>query len=118
MYRRPALRSFFAVAALAALTTLGLSACADPTSTPSGGGGSAATGASPGASASGGSYATTTWGLSPVDSVAKLVPDEYKNKPIQNGQYNDYPPQEFLQGQTLVGIQRPISSSRSARSWG
>ena len=107
MYRRPALRSFFAVAALAALTTLGVAACADPTSTPSsGGGGSPAAGESPAAGS--GSYATTTWDLQPVDSVAKLVPEEYKSKPISNGQYNDYPPQEFLEGQTLVGIQPDI----------
>jgi polar amino acid transport system substrate-binding protein len=108
MYRRRARRSFFAVAALAALTTLGwLSACADPTTTtPSGGGGSPAAGESPGATS--GSYVTTTWDLQPVDSVAKLVPDEYRSKPIQNGQYNDYPPQEFLEGQTLVGIQPDI----------
>jgi polar amino acid transport system substrate-binding protein len=103
MYKRPALRSFFAAAALAALTTLGVTACADPTSTPSGGGGG-----SPAAGETSGSYATTTWDLQPVDSVASLVPEEYKSKPIQNGQYNDYPPQEFLEGQTLVGIQPDI----------
>ena len=106
MYRHPALRSFFAVAAISALTTLGLAACADPTSAPSGGGSPAATGGSAGGTS--GSYATTTWNLQPVDSVAKLVPDEYKDKPIKNGQYNDYPPQEFLEGQTLVGIQPDI----------
>jgi polar amino acid transport system substrate-binding protein len=105
MYRRPTRRSFIVVAALAALT-LGLAACADPTSTPSSGGDSPAAGGSPAAGS--GSYVTETWGLSPVDSVAKLVPEEYKNKTIQNGQYNDFPPQEFLEGQTLVGIQPDI----------
>jgi polar amino acid transport system substrate-binding protein len=105
MYRRRARRSFIVVAALAALA-LGLAACADPTSIPSGGGGSPAAGESPAVGS--GSYATTTWDLQPVDSVAKLVPEEFKSKPISNGQYNDYPPQEFLEGQTLVGIQPDI----------
>jgi polar amino acid transport system substrate-binding protein len=36
------------------------------------------------------------------------VPEEFKSKPISNGQYNDYPPQEFLEGQILVGIQPDI----------
>jgi polar amino acid transport system substrate-binding protein len=58
-------------------------------------------------SAGSGSQITTTWGLQPVASIAKLVPAKFQSG-IKNGVYNDYPPEEFLNGDTLVGIQPDI----------
>ena len=43
-----------------------------------------------------------------VESVAALVPEKFKTTPIQNGFYNDYPPQEFMEGDELVGIQADL----------
>ncbi|MEA5455663.1 ABC transporter substrate-binding protein [Sinomonas sp. JGH33] len=103
MYPRPALRASFAVAAVASLAALGLSACSDPGSASNAGGAGTAS-----ASASGGSNVTTTWGLKPVDSVAALVPAEFKDKTIQNGIYNDFAPQDFEENGQLVGIQPDI----------
>lgn len=82
-----------ALLATAVLSGLLLSSCGDPRLEENSSGDS------------GGSMITETWNLEPVDSVAKLVPARYKNKPIKNGIYNDFPPQEFLEGDTLVGIQ-------------
>lgn len=82
-----------AVLAVAAVGSLVLAACG---SSSSGGGSSSASG-----SASGSSSAAD----GAVPAVAALVPDQYKSTPINNGFYNDYPPQEFLQGDQLTGIQ-------------
>lgn len=48
---------------------------------------------------------------SAVDSVAALVPAEFKNKAIVNAIYNDYPPHEFVKDGKLVGIQPDISAA-------
>ncbi len=98
-------RPTLAVAAVAALAALGLAACSDPTDTSSGG---TSAGATASGTASSGSNITTTWGLKPVESVTKLVPSEYAGKTLNNAIYNDYPPEEFLEGKTLVGIQPDI----------
>jgi polar amino acid transport system substrate-binding protein len=84
-----------------AIGALVVSGCADPA--PSAGG----------TSDTGKSMVTTSWDLDPVDSVVALVPDEFKNRPIKNGIYNDFPPQEFLEGKTLVGIQPDIALALS-----
>ncbi|HKU12037.1 MAG TPA: ABC transporter substrate-binding protein [Sinomonas sp.] len=103
MNRRPALRGSLAVAAVATLTALGLSACSDPGSSANAGSTGTAS-----ASSSAGSNVTTTWGLKPVDSVAALVPSEFKDKTIQNGIYNDFAPQDYEENGQLVGIQPDI----------
>lgn len=108
MYRRTALHAPLAVAAVAALAALGLSACSDPGSTSN-----ASNNSSANASASGGSNVTTTWGLKPVDSVASLVPTEFKDKAIQNAIYNVLPPEEFEENGQLVGIQPDIALALS-----
>lgn len=99
-------RSVGPVAVAAVVATMGLAGCSDP-GTSSGG-----------TSASGGdksseSMVTTTWGLKPVDSVVSLVPAKFKNAPIKNGIYNTFPPEEFLEGDTLVGIQPDIALALS-----
>lgn len=45
--------------------------------------------------------------LETVPAIAKLVPEKYRSG-IDNGQYNDLPPQEFLEDGELVGIQPEI----------
>ncbi len=45
--------------------------------------------------------------LEVVPAIAKLVPEKFRSG-IDNGQYNDLPPQEFLQDGELVGIQPEI----------
>lgn len=86
---------------ITAVCALVVSGCADP--------------APPtrGTSDAGESMVTTSWDLDPVDSVVALVPDEFKQRPIKNGIYNDFPPQEFLEGKTLVGIQPDIALALS-----
>src|SRR6266536_359049 len=95
-------RPLLAVAAVAAGGLL-LAACSSSGSKTSGSNGSA--GSSGGASSS--SKITTTWNLQPVASIEKLVPAKFKSG-IKNGVYNDYPPEEFLDGGTLVCIQPDI----------
>jgi polar amino acid transport system substrate-binding protein len=82
--------------ALAVAGSLAVTACNEPESSSSSTGGE---------TASGDSMITESWGLEPVDSVAALVPEDFKSEPINNAIYNDYPPEEFLEGDTLVGIQ-------------
>src|SRR5260370_23639250 len=62
----------------------------------------------PKGSASSASNITTSWNLKPAASIEKLVPAQFKSSGISNGVYNDYPPEEFLAGSTLVGIQPDI----------
>ncbi|WP_030599517.1 ABC transporter substrate-binding protein [Streptomyces fulvoviolaceus] len=91
--------------ALLVFSTLGalvVSGCADPTP-------STGDKASASAGAKAESAITTSWGNKPVDSVVALVPAQFKNKPIKNAIYNNFPPQEFLEGNTLVGIQPDIA---------
>lgn len=104
MYRRPSLRATLTVSAVTALSALALSACSDPGSTSNAGNNNS----SASASSSSSSATTTTWGLKPVDSVASLVPAEFKGKTIQNGVYNDFAPQDFEENGQLVGIQPDI----------
>jgi polar amino acid transport system substrate-binding protein len=88
------------IAALAviAVVGLGLAGCGDP-----------ASGAAAGKTASSQSKIAQSWGLKPVDSVVALVPADSKGKPVANAIYNDFPPEEFLEGNTLVGIQPDIA---------
>lgn len=86
--------------ATAAVTTLALAGCAEPESSS----GSSGSGSDNTATAS----SDEGWGGEPVDSVVELVPDEFKDAPIQNAIYNVYPPQEFMEGDKLVGIQPDI----------
>lgn len=83
--------------AIAAVASVTLAGCAEPEST-AGGSGSGGDDSTQASSDEG-------WGGEPVDSVVELVPDEFKDAPIQNAIYNVYPPQEFMQGDKLVGIQ-------------
>lgn len=85
-------------AAVVTIALVGLAGCSDP----------AGTGESS-ASKDGDSQITTTWDLEPVDSVVAKVPEEFKNAPIKNAIYNNFPPEEFLEGDTLVGIQPDIA---------
>lgn len=103
----PRTSTFRVAAVIMSVAAVGLAACADP-ETPSS---PAAASASSGGGT--GSMITKTWDLKPVDSVVALVPDEFKNKPINNAIYNNFPPQEFLEGQTLVGIQPDIALALS-----
>lgn len=49
---------------------------------------------------------TSQFGLRPVESIANLVPENFKAKDgIPNAIYNDAPPQMFLEGDKLVGVQ-------------
>lgn len=89
------------IALLAAVGALVVSGCAAP---PTDAGGTTADGKS---------MVTTSWGNEPVASVAALVPEEFKNKPINNGIYNDFPPQEYMEGNHLVGIQPDIALALS-----
>ncbi|MFF3372190.1 ABC transporter substrate-binding protein [Streptomyces sp. NPDC002680] len=98
--RRP-----IALLVFSALGALVVSGCADPT--PSTGEKTAS------ASAKAESAITTSWGNKPVDSVAALVPAEFKSTPIKNAIYNNFPPQEFLEGNTLIGIQPDIALALS-----
>jgi polar amino acid transport system substrate-binding protein len=98
MSRMKSLRRLIAALALATVAGLGLVGCGDP-----------ATGVPAGNAAAGDSKITKSWGLKPVDSVAALVPAEFKGKPLTNAIYNDFPPEEFLEGGTLVGIQPDIA---------
>jgi polar amino acid transport system substrate-binding protein len=103
MSRSHAVRRSVAPLAVATVVgSLGLAACSDPSSSSNDGG-----------AASEGSMITASWDLQPVDSVVALVPDEFKNKPIANGIYNTFPPEEFLEGDTLVGIQPDIALALS-----
>jgi polar amino acid transport system substrate-binding protein len=90
----------------AVITTTGLVGCADPAppTSPT---------ASPNSAGGAGSKITTTWNLAPVDSVVALVPPQFNNKPINNAIYNNFPPEEFLEGDTLVGIQPDIALALS-----
>jgi polar amino acid transport system substrate-binding protein len=88
---------------LLSATVAGLAGCADPQPAAS------STTAAASAGSSGGSKITKSWNLKPVDSVAALVPAQFKDKPIANAIYNNFPPQEFLEGQTLVGIQPDLA---------
>lgn len=88
--------------AVAAVAALALAGCAEPDSTSGGSGSDSGSDSSTPASSDEG------WGGEPVDSVVKLVPDEFKDAPIQNAIYNVYPPQEFMEGDKLVGIQPDI----------
>jgi polar amino acid transport system substrate-binding protein len=89
-----------------AVIAIGVAGCADPQPTTS-------PNASPNSTGGAGSMITTTWNLAPVDSVAALVPPEFKNKPINNAIYNNFPPEEFLEGDALVGIQPDIALALS-----
>lgn len=83
------IRSSVAVASIAAMTLAG---CAEPESD---------SGNKP--------DPNKTIATSGVDEeVAALVPEEFKNAPIQNAIYNVYPPQEFVVDGELVGIQPDI----------
>lgn len=94
-------------AVILSVAVAGLAGCADPEIPSSPAAASASSGAA------GGSMITTTWDLAPVPSVVALVPAEFKSKPITNAIYNNFPPQEFLEGQTLVGIQPDIALALS-----
>ncbi|WP_158587988.1 ABC transporter substrate-binding protein [Actinomadura logoneensis] len=84
----------------------GLTGCAEPKAPSSPAAPSAG-------SRGGGSMITKSWGQKPVASVAALVPARFRNKPIANAIYNNFPPQEFLEGRTLVGIQPDIALALS-----
>lgn len=88
-------------ALLTAVSALAVSACSDPSTE------------TDGTTDTGESMVTESWGNEPVDSVVALVPEEFKNQPIQNAIYNDFPPQEFLDGDQLVGIQPDIALALS-----
>lgn len=88
---------YLPVLALTAVTALTVSACGGDSADPDSG--------SADASSSGESRITESWGLEPVQSVVDLVPAEWQDTPIPNAVYNDYPPQDYLEGDTLVGIQ-------------
>jgi polar amino acid transport system substrate-binding protein len=81
-----------AATAIAAVALAGCADPEDPDGTTSGGD-------------DGSSAAPVGEDLEVVEEVAALVPDEFKEAPIKNAIYNVYPPQEFMQGDTLVGIQ-------------
>ncbi|MFD4599402.1 ABC transporter substrate-binding protein [Streptomyces sp. NPDC058464] len=98
-------RRSIALLASSAIGALVVSGCADPAA--KSGSGSGGTSAS--ASATSQSAITTSWGGKPAASVTALVPDEFKNKAIKNAIYNNFPPEEFLEGSTLVGIQPDIA---------
>lgn len=100
--------SIYRPLAVVATAALLLAGCADPRSS----GSSPSDGSSQvsGASSDGKtSMITKSWGLEPVASVENFVPAEFKGKAIQNGIYNDFPPQMFLEGTTLVGIQPDLA---------
>lgn len=105
MSRTSGFRRRATLAALAAVGALALAACGSDAS-----GGGAET---KGKTDTGESAITKTWGLKPVDSVVALVPERFKDNPIKNGIYNDFPPEEFLEGDTLVGIQPDIALALS-----
>lgn len=89
-------------AALFAVTVVGgllLTACGSS-------GSSSATSAAPSSSSSESASSSAPAGA--VASVAALVPAKFKTQAIKNGFYNDYPPQEFMQGSQLVGIQADL----------
>lgn len=96
----PRFTTFRLTAVILSVTVVGIAGCADPAPP--------TTSASASAGSGGGSMITETWDLEPVDSVVALVPAEFKSKPINNAIYNNFPPQEFLEDQTLVGIQPDI----------
>lgn len=91
--------------AIALTGVLALAGCADPEPTEA-----AADG---GRQATGGSMITTSWGQEPVDAVVELLPEDLRGGTITNAVYNDFPPQEFLEGNTLVGIQPDIALALS-----
>jgi polar amino acid transport system substrate-binding protein len=95
-------RSIAPVAVAAVVGAFGLAGC----------GGSNASSNS-GKADSSASTVTTSSDLKPVDSVVRLVPAQFKDKPIKNAIYNDFPPEEFLKGDTLVGIQPDIALALS-----
>jgi polar amino acid transport system substrate-binding protein len=41
------------------------------------------------------------------------VPAQFTSKPVNNAIYNNFPPEEFLEGDTLVGIQPDIALALS-----
>lgn len=49
--------------------------------------------------------------LKSVASVTKLVPAEFKSKTLNNAVYSDLPPEEFMKGNDLVGIQPDIADA-------
>lgn len=101
---RSAQRSVVPLIAVAVVGSAGLAACAEP-------GAPAPANSAGGASSQ--SQISTTWDLQPVASVVALVPEEFKSKPVTNAIYNNYPPQEFLEGDTLIGIQPDIALALS-----
>ncbi|WP_109471848.1 ABC transporter substrate-binding protein [Ornithinimicrobium cavernae] len=101
---------------LAVTTALTLAACSDPAPPRSDQaaaprGSDKATGT--GGSEASGSMITTTWDLEPVDSVVELLPEGMRGATLTNAVYNDFPPQEFLEGDTLVGIQPDMALALS-----
>jgi polar amino acid transport system substrate-binding protein len=100
---KPVRRSVVPLAVASVVGTLALTGCSDPSSA----------GDDSQAETTEESMVTTTWGLKPVDSVVALVPAEAKSGAITNGIYNTFPPEEFLEGDTLVGIQPDIALALS-----
>lgn len=72
-----------------------------------------ACGTNPDIDGSGEDSSSGGFGGKTVDSVAALVPEEFKKDGITNAIYNDYPPQEFMEGGKLVGIQPDIAQALS-----
>jgi polar amino acid transport system substrate-binding protein len=52
--------------------------------------------------------AGTATDVGAVAAIVSLVPAKFKSSGINNGQYNDYPPEEFLVAGKLAGIQPDI----------
>jgi polar amino acid transport system substrate-binding protein len=94
-----------AVTATVGISCLLLGACSSSGSSSSSSSANSTGSTSP---ASSSSKITTSWGLRPDPAIEKLVPPSLKSSGISNGVYNDYPPEEFLDGNTLVGIQPDI----------
>lgn len=54
-----------------------------------------------------------SFGLSPVDSVTELVPDDLKDKTLSVAIYTDGAPQQFLEDDKVVGIQADFAQAVS-----
>lgn len=103
-------RSTVPLMVAAVVSALGLAACGSSSPSSSA---NASTNASATPAKTEASAVTTPGGLKPVESVVKLVPAAFKNRPINNAIYNDFPPEEFVQGNSLAGIQPDIAVALS-----
>lgn len=60
------------------------------------------------------SNADESFGAKPVPAVQELVPSDLKGKELKNGIYNNYPPEYFMEGDKLVGVQIDLTNAVAA----